>query len=77
LKATAVLRLDLAEASVKMRTGGPVDDDADLASPAWAGVIPLSVAAGPPEAAVDLDPLIEPSPAVRALTARLGIGSAG
>lgn len=77
LKATAVCRFDLAEASVKLRTGGPVDDEADLGSPAWAGVIPLHVAAGPLEAAADLDPRIEPSPAVRALPERFGPGSAG
>jgi hypothetical protein len=72
LKATAVLRLALGEASVKLRTGGPVDDEADLAAPAWAGVVPLHVAAGAPEAAADLAPGFEPSPAVRALLERLG-----
>jgi nitroimidazol reductase NimA-like FMN-containing flavoprotein (pyridoxamine 5'-phosphate oxidase superfamily) len=72
LKATAILRFDLAEASVKLRAGGPGDDEADLGSPAWAGVIPLTLTAGPLEPAADLDPRIEPSPAVRALAARFG-----
>jgi hypothetical protein len=30
------------EASVKCRSGGPVDDEADLTYPCWAGVLPLS-----------------------------------
>lgn len=45
LKATLVLSLDLSEASVKVRTGGPVDDDEDYALPHWAGVIPLCLSA--------------------------------
>ena len=77
LKATAVLRFDLGEASVKLRTGGPVDDEADLGLPAWAGVLPLHLAAGLLEPAHDLDPRIEPSPAVRALLGRFGPGSDG
>ena len=42
LAATAVLALDLAEASVKVRTGPPVDDDEDVdAGGRWAGVVPV------------------------------------
>jgi hypothetical protein len=41
LKATRVLRLPIVEASVKIRTGPPIDDEADYASPCWAGEIPL------------------------------------
>jgi nitroimidazol reductase NimA-like FMN-containing flavoprotein (pyridoxamine 5'-phosphate oxidase superfamily) len=42
LAATTVLALDLAEASVKVRTGPPVDDDADVAAGGrWAGVVPV------------------------------------
>jgi uncharacterized protein len=42
LAKTAVLAIDLAEASVKIRTGPPVDDDEDVAADAvWAGVLPL------------------------------------
>jgi len=72
LKATAVLRLDLEEASVKLRAGGPGDDASDLGSPAWAGVVPLRVTAGLPEDATDLDPGIVPTPAVLALLERFG-----
>ena len=47
--ATAVLALDLTEASVKVRTGPPGDDEADLALPVWAGVLPLRTVVGEPE----------------------------
>jgi nitroimidazol reductase NimA-like FMN-containing flavoprotein (pyridoxamine 5'-phosphate oxidase superfamily) len=39
LAATLLLELPLDEVSVKLRTGGPIDDEEDLALPAWAGVI--------------------------------------
>ena len=48
LAATAVLALDLDEASAKLRTGGPVDAAEDYALPVWAGEIPLRVKAGDP-----------------------------
>lgn len=48
LRQTLVLRLPLSEASAKVRTGPPKDDEADLASPAWAGVLPLSLVPGEP-----------------------------
>ena len=41
LKAIQVLSLGLEEASAKLRSGGPVDDEEDYALDAWAGVIPL------------------------------------
>jgi len=48
LRATRVIALPIAEASVKARAGGPLDDDADVALPIWAGHVPLSVQAAPP-----------------------------
>ena len=48
LRATAVLALPLGEASAKVRTGDPVDDDEDYALPAWAGVVPVGLQAGEP-----------------------------
>lgn len=54
LAATMVLALSLAEASVKMRTGGPNDDPNDLEWPAWAGSVPLRESFGEPVAAPDL-----------------------
>jgi nitroimidazol reductase NimA-like FMN-containing flavoprotein (pyridoxamine 5'-phosphate oxidase superfamily) len=41
LKGTTVLSLPLEEVSAKVRTGGPIDDEADYALPVWAGVLPL------------------------------------
>ncbi len=48
LAATTVLRLPLAEASAKVRTGGPEDDEADMALDVWAGVLPLLTVRGEP-----------------------------
>ncbi|MBA3690021.1 MAG: pyridoxamine 5'-phosphate oxidase family protein, partial [Actinobacteria bacterium] len=45
---TTMLAVPLAEASAKIRTGPPLDDEADLSSPVWAGVLPVSLAAGTP-----------------------------
>ena len=45
---TTVLELPLVEASAKIRTGPPLDDEEDYALPIWAGVIPLSLVAGEP-----------------------------
>lgn len=56
LAATAVLRLPLAEVSVKRREGGPQDDPRDLGLPFWAGVLPLALTPGNPQPATDLDP---------------------
>jgi nitroimidazol reductase NimA-like FMN-containing flavoprotein (pyridoxamine 5'-phosphate oxidase superfamily)/GNAT superfamily N-acetyltransferase len=50
LRATSVLRIPITEASAKLRTGGPVDDEEDYALPVWAGLIPLQLAAKPPVA---------------------------
>lgn len=48
LRATTVLALPLEEASAKIRTGGPVDDDEDYALPVWAGVVPMRLTRGEP-----------------------------
>lgn len=48
LKQTMVLALPLEEASAKIRTGAPVDDDEDYALPVWAGVLPLKLTPGEP-----------------------------
>jgi uncharacterized protein len=50
LRTTLVLRLPLGEASAKVRTGGPVDDEADLGLAVWAGHVPLRIVAGDPVA---------------------------
>lgn len=46
--ATTVMRIALAEAACKTRTGGPRDDEADLGMPVWAGVLPLAQTRGAP-----------------------------
>ncbi len=46
LSATAVLAIPIDEASAKVRSGGPMDDEEDYALPAWAGVIPLTSGVG-------------------------------
>jgi nitroimidazol reductase NimA-like FMN-containing flavoprotein (pyridoxamine 5'-phosphate oxidase superfamily) len=49
LAATGVLALDLGEASLKVRTGPPGDEDADVATgAAWAGVLPVRTTFGEP-----------------------------
>lgn len=48
MKLTTVLSLPLVEASAKVRTGPPLDDEEDYAMDVWAGVIPLRLVAGEP-----------------------------
>src|SRR5262245_34345204 len=48
LRATLVVRLPIDEVSAKVRTGPPIEDDADLALEHWAGVLPLTIAPGVP-----------------------------
>lgn len=50
IKRTLVLALPITEASAKLRSGGPLDDEADYGFPVWAGVVPLSLDAHAPEA---------------------------
>lgn len=65
LKATSVLRLEIAEASAKIRTGPPVDDDEDYALPIWAGVVPMRLMTDPPIADERLEASIEVSESVQ------------
>jgi uncharacterized protein len=53
---TLVLRLPISEGSAKIRSGGPIDDEADHAWPVWAGVIPLALRPGSPIPDARLDP---------------------
>src|SRR5436190_366409 len=48
LKQTLVIALSLSEASAKVRTGPPIDDEADYALDVWAGVIPIRLEKGTP-----------------------------
>jgi nitroimidazol reductase NimA-like FMN-containing flavoprotein (pyridoxamine 5'-phosphate oxidase superfamily) len=60
LAATTVLAIQLSEASAKVRTGPPIDDEEDYALSMWAGVLPLGVVSGTAEA----DPLLPAETAV-------------
>ncbi len=48
LKATAVLKMKIEDASGKVRTGGPVDDKEDLSLDVWSGVVPIHEVYGEP-----------------------------
>lgn len=48
MRATKVIAIDIDEASAKIRTGGPKDDDEDLDFPVWTGVVPVAVERGEP-----------------------------
>jgi nitroimidazol reductase NimA-like FMN-containing flavoprotein (pyridoxamine 5'-phosphate oxidase superfamily) len=50
LHATSVIEMTIEDATAKVRTGPPGDDDADYDLPVWAGVLPYAVQAGQPEA---------------------------
>jgi hypothetical protein len=62
LQLTTVLSLALDEASAKVRTGPPLDDEEDYELPVWAGVIPLRMIANAPIADPRLPAEIEPPP---------------
>jgi hypothetical protein len=46
LKATSVLAFEIEEASAKVRTGPPKDDEEDYDLPIWAGVLPITTQYG-------------------------------
>ena len=50
LKATAIAVVTIEQASAKLRSGPPQDDEADLVLPVWAGVIPCAILESPPVA---------------------------
>jgi nitroimidazol reductase NimA-like FMN-containing flavoprotein (pyridoxamine 5'-phosphate oxidase superfamily) len=62
LKATSVLSIPIDEASAKVRTGPPVDDEDDYAMSTWAGVLPLSISADEPVPCPRLPSDIQPPP---------------
>jgi nitroimidazol reductase NimA-like FMN-containing flavoprotein (pyridoxamine 5'-phosphate oxidase superfamily) len=49
LRKTTILAMSLDEASAKVRTGPPVDDEEDYELPIWAGLLPVPVTPGAPE----------------------------
>jgi nitroimidazol reductase NimA-like FMN-containing flavoprotein (pyridoxamine 5'-phosphate oxidase superfamily) len=48
LRSTRVLALPIVEASAKVRTGPPIEDEADLELPFWGGVMPVETVFGSP-----------------------------
>ena len=54
LRQTAVLELRIDTASVKTRTGGPVEDPDDLALPVWGGIVPVATGFGVPQPDADV-----------------------
>jgi hypothetical protein len=63
-KQTLLLALPLDEASAKVRSGPPKDDDDDVALAIWAGVLPLTTETGAPDPSPDLAPGIDVPPSV-------------
>jgi nitroimidazol reductase NimA-like FMN-containing flavoprotein (pyridoxamine 5'-phosphate oxidase superfamily) len=61
LRQTTVLELPIEAASVKRRTGGPIDDDADLDLGIWAGVVPVHLSIGEPVPDPDLGDVALPA----------------
>lgn len=55
LQATAVVALAISAASAKVRSGPPGDDEGDYDLPVWAGVLPLALHYGAPQADPRLD----------------------
>ena len=73
LKATGVVRLALTEASAKIRTGPPIDDEEDYGDAVWAGVVPVSLVCG----AAEPDPRLTPGIAETANIPKAGPFKAG
>jgi nitroimidazol reductase NimA-like FMN-containing flavoprotein (pyridoxamine 5'-phosphate oxidase superfamily) len=73
LQATLVLSLPITEASAKVRSGPPVDLESDYGLPCWAGVIPLRMAMGQPEA----EPRLAPDTPIPETVARYARGNQG
>jgi nitroimidazol reductase NimA-like FMN-containing flavoprotein (pyridoxamine 5'-phosphate oxidase superfamily) len=72
LAATVVIALDLGEASVKVRSGPPGDDDVDIAAGGrWAGVLPVVTTFGAPEP----DPALVSVPTPAHVQVRTGAGT--
>jgi nitroimidazol reductase NimA-like FMN-containing flavoprotein (pyridoxamine 5'-phosphate oxidase superfamily) len=62
LKATTLLGMTIEEASAKVRTGGPVDDEEDYAADCWAGIVPITphIGAAIPDPRLKPGILVEP-----------------
>jgi uncharacterized protein len=70
VRKTAVMRLSLEHASAKVRSGPPVDEEADYDWPVWAGVLPVTTRFGEPEPDPRLRPEIKLPGDLRGLVGR-------
>ncbi len=68
MKATKILKIEISEASAKIRTGPPKDDKPDYELPIWAGVIPIQKTYGAPVNDPELKEGIELPKSVRNLS---------
>ena len=57
--------MPLEEVSAKVRAGGPLDEEADVDLPVWAGVLPLGPQAGPARPDPANQPGLDPPPYLR------------
>lgn len=55
-RGTGLAAVEIEEASAKIRSAGPHDDEDDLSLPVWAGVLPTAITFGTPEHEPDLSP---------------------
>lgn len=62
LRKTLVLTVPIDEASIKVRSGGPGEEEADLAGPLWGGHIPLQLVPGTPVPDKDAQVARTPTP---------------
>jgi len=75
LKATTVLGMAIDEGSAKLRTGPPVDDEADYGLPIWGGIVPVRMVAEAPQDDGRLAPGTPPASELLDLR-HLGLGRA-
>ena len=75
LAGTLLVALPIAEASVKCRTGAPIDATDDLELPHWSGVVPVELRIGVPQADPTLRADVTPSAAVQRLRSAGGWGA--
>jgi uncharacterized protein len=72
LQATTVLAIPLEEASAKVRTGPPLDDEEDYALSVWAGVLPVEFTPQTPRPDDRLPKEIPAPPYLRGYTRKRG-----
>lgn len=64
LKATTLMGMTIEEASAKIRSGGPLDLEADYAADCWAGTVPIAMYTGAPIPDAIAPPRIAPEPEI-------------